>query len=239
MRLINRIFSYFYPSIVKQGTRYILRALFKHGMLNFSLTIHILPVGSTLSTVLQLEQFYINLLNPTYNILPMAGSSIGNPFSEENKQKFREERGERVYVYNADCTVLLYVFLSKTYMAAVLNIDGGTIRSFLDSGAVYLGSFVFKLAPLDPANASGQMTLDDFIALFVPLFTEADTARRKNLKHPAAVTVMATHIHDPSLSFSLPSLRKMAEHFGVDKSTIQSRLGTGAVFRGAWVFSVK
>jgi len=134
INLNNRIFSYFYPSIVASGTRYIYRALYKWGMINFTLTIHILPTESDLSTVLQLEQHYIDTLKPAYNILKVAGSSVGKPFSEENKQKFREERGTKIFVYNADGTQLLYVFLSRTQLFSTVHIDYTTLKAFLKYG---------------------------------------------------------------------------------------------------------
>jgi len=203
-------------------------------MVSFSLTVHILPVGSDLSTVLQLEQFFIDTLNPAYNILRVAGSSTGRPISDAHKQKLRDERGSRIYIYNRDCSTLLCVFLSKTQLFAMLGIHHTTLNSFLGSGAVYLNSFVFTLEPLDPDNISGTMTLDEFVELFTPLHAESEAIRLKNKVHPASAAIQAINIHDSSLSFSLPSLTKMAKHFGVDKSTIQRRLETGAVFRDSW-----
>lgn len=64
-------------------------------MINFTLHIYLAPVGSDKATVLALEQYFIDTLNPAYNILKIAGSSAGNPISEKNKAMLREVRGEK------------------------------------------------------------------------------------------------------------------------------------------------
>src|SRR5690606_24295962 len=40
--------------------------------------------------LLEREQYYIDTLNPDFNILPIAGSSLGIKFSEEHKRKISE-----------------------------------------------------------------------------------------------------------------------------------------------------
>jgi len=46
------------------------RALYKYGLINFVLTIHLLPISvNDKATVLALEQHYIDTLNPIYNVL--------------------------------------------------------------------------------------------------------------------------------------------------------------------------
>jgi|SwirhirootsSR3_FD_contig_123_46748_length_2869_multi_3_in_0_out_1_2 hypothetical protein len=237
MSLINRVASYFYPSIVNLGTRYILRALFKWGMVNFSLTVHILPVGSSLSTVLQLEQHYINLLNPAYNILRLAGSSVGNPFSEENKHKLREERGSRVFIYDATGTQLLFMFLSYTHLCSKLHIDPTTLKAFLNTGEVYINNFLFFSDLIEGANNSNILSLDEFVAYFSSKY--AAFKDEQGGFSPQARFILATHIFDPSLSFSKSSIRAMSRHFNVDHSTIRSLVKSGKVFRGCWKFSIK
>jgi group I intron endonuclease len=59
-------------------------ALLKHGYSNFSLTIleYCEPVKC-----LEREQYYINFLQPEYNILQTAGSSLGFKHTEEARAK--------------------------------------------------------------------------------------------------------------------------------------------------------
>jgi group I intron endonuclease len=74
------------PSIV------IYRALLKHGYSNFKLEIleYCAP-----AKCIKIEQKYINLLKPAYNILKVAGSSLGYKHDDEAKKKISDaNKGE-------------------------------------------------------------------------------------------------------------------------------------------------
>ena len=60
------------------------RALVKHGYNNFRLEI-LEYCDSSKSILLEREQYYIDQLNPNYNIEKIAGSSAGRLLSEETK----------------------------------------------------------------------------------------------------------------------------------------------------------
>lgn len=75
----------------------------------------------------------------------------------------------------------------------------------------------------------------------IQLFSDAYKTGRA-LKHsskvlPSQVIVQATNIIDPSKTFTLNSVRKMADHFNCDRSVVQSSLDNGKVFKGEWLFS--
>jgi group I intron endonuclease len=63
------------------------RALIKYGYSNFIL--EILEYCDVL-VLLKREQYYLDLLKPTYNIAKIAGSTLGVPKSEETKAKISE-----------------------------------------------------------------------------------------------------------------------------------------------------
>jgi len=65
------------------------RALLKYGYSNFQL--EVLEYCEP-SLLIEREQFYIDLLQPEYNVLAKAGSSLGFKHSEETKQKMSESR---------------------------------------------------------------------------------------------------------------------------------------------------
>ncbi|RUS31523.1 hypothetical protein BC938DRAFT_477643 [Jimgerdemannia flammicorona] len=192
---------------------------------------------SPLTTVLQLEQYYIGLLNPAYNILRVAGSSVGNPISEENKQKMREERGSRVFIYNATGTQLLFTFLSRTHLCSVLHIDIITLKAFLNTGEVYINNFLFFDDLIEGVNNSNTLSLDEFVAYFSSKY--AAFKDQQGGFSPRARSILATHISVPSLSFSKSSMQAMGRHFNVDHSTIRRLVKSGKVFRDCWKFSVK
>jgi group I intron endonuclease len=73
--LTIRLIKYFNSShLLKYPNMSICKALLKHGYSNFSF--HIVEYCES-DKCLQREQYYIDLLNPKYNILRTAGSSLG------------------------------------------------------------------------------------------------------------------------------------------------------------------
>lgn len=76
---------YYMPSIISRASRTIETAFLKYGMINFTLTLYLLPFGVTdKKSVLALEQYFIDTLNPEYNIL-IAGCSKGRVVPERLK----------------------------------------------------------------------------------------------------------------------------------------------------------
>jgi group I intron endonuclease len=81
----NRFKNYFNLSYIKSKDSYIInRALLKYGYSNFSVTI---LEYCEKSNLLVREQYYFDKLNPQYNILKIAGSSLNSKHSEETKVK--------------------------------------------------------------------------------------------------------------------------------------------------------
>jgi group I intron endonuclease len=77
---------------------YICRALLDHGYSAFSLAIieYIDVTGlskdSSKELILEREQFYINNLNPEFNLLKVAGSTLGFKHSEESIALIRDAK---------------------------------------------------------------------------------------------------------------------------------------------------
>lgn len=65
------------------------KALLKYGHENFSLTI---LEYCDIEAVIEREQSYFDILNPEYNVLPLAGSSGSYLHSAESKLKMSEAR---------------------------------------------------------------------------------------------------------------------------------------------------
>ena len=70
------------------------KALLKYGYSGFKLDI---LEYCTKDDVIGREQYYLDLLNPEYNILKKAGSTLGFRHSDETIAKFRETRKNRVF----------------------------------------------------------------------------------------------------------------------------------------------
>jgi group I intron endonuclease len=86
--LARRFKFYFCLSYIKSKKSFIVsRALIKYGYLNFSVTILEYCDKSVLTVR---EQYYLDKLNPKYNILKFAGSSLNHKHSEETKAKMSQ-----------------------------------------------------------------------------------------------------------------------------------------------------
>lgn len=87
--LSKRFRKYFSLSYIKSKESFIIsRALIKYGYSNFSVTILEYCLASDL---LKREQHYLDKLNPKYNILKIAGSSLNYLHSEETKAKISKD----------------------------------------------------------------------------------------------------------------------------------------------------
>lgn len=85
--LYSRISDYYQPWYLKSRTGlYIVRALNKYTMSNFNL--HILEYSDS-ENVIMCEQKWIDLIQPEYNLSPIAGSSKGYKPTLESREKMR------------------------------------------------------------------------------------------------------------------------------------------------------
>jgi group I intron endonuclease len=95
----NRFFSRFSKHLVSfLGSKVVKNAVKKYGIENFAfiiLELYPKPVNiHTNRELLDLEDSYLSLLTPTYNILTEAGSSFGYKHSELDRQKMKENYSE-------------------------------------------------------------------------------------------------------------------------------------------------
>lgn len=92
IRFLN-YFSKGYLENPRQGKTAINKALLKYGYANFQLDI-IEYVSK--EKAIEIEQYYMDLLNPQYNLLKVAGSWLGYKHSEETKLKMSESRRGKI-----------------------------------------------------------------------------------------------------------------------------------------------
>jgi group I intron endonuclease len=86
----RRLTSYYNINyLVKESSMYINRAILKEGYSAFSLTI--LEYCDE-KKLIQREQYYIDLLNPDYNLCRTAGSTLGKLHSEKTKENISETK---------------------------------------------------------------------------------------------------------------------------------------------------
>lgn len=232
--LYNRISSYFMPSILKTKVRRVLRYLNKYGFTNIKLTIYIMDDSASLEQVVELEQHFIDSLNPTLNVdLVASGSGHHEPMSQEMREQLRKQRGTPVFVYDANDFTLLHIFPAKQYMFKTINIHHKTLDDCIDNGQVYLNTFFLSLDPIEESTITNLLTLDEIKAL-------VDKKREIYLvKHPATKAILAEFKDDSSLNREFHSLNSLAKELKGDRQVIRKYLnGTkSGYYRGKWRFT--
>lgn len=86
--LSKRLYFYYSQNLIRseltRGNSAIYSAILKHGLQNFRL--EVIEYCERADTI-EREQYYIDLLQPEYNILKTAGSRLGSKHSDETKVK--------------------------------------------------------------------------------------------------------------------------------------------------------
>lgn len=87
INLSVRFYTYYSLRYLSKSNRPMERALLKYGFSNFSL--EILEYCNS-ENLLKREQYYLDTLKPEYNIVEIAGSTLGYKHSEESLKKMRD-----------------------------------------------------------------------------------------------------------------------------------------------------
>lgn len=206
-------------SILKTKERRVLRYLNKHGFTNIKLTIYIMENSASLEQVVELEQHFIDTLNPNLNVDLVASSSgYHEPMSLEMREQLRKQRGTPIFVYDANDFTLLYIFASKTYMYNTINIHHKTLHDCLDYGKLYLDTFFFSLDRIEESNNIKFLTLDEIKTLVLK--------KREiyQVKHPASQAILAEFKDDSRLNREFISLSSLAKQLKGDRAVIREYL---------------
>lgn len=218
VNLYNRVTSYFMPSIVKGQGRRVYRYFDKYGYETTNVTLFMLPKGTSVTDVIKLEQYFINLLNPDLNVDLVAGGSEGThlPMSPEMREKLRLERGVSFFVYDTVVNGFIYKFASKQLAYTSISLHHKSLKSCLDTGNLYLGRFVFSTVELDQYPNDCELTLSDINHLL-------DEVRisHKVASHPNTKGIYAQNVLNPELSSTFVSLNAFANHVKGDRGSIR------------------
>src|SRR5687768_1791840 len=123
------------PSIINNGNRRVYRYLRTYGHQNLTLILFTLPKGTHFTDVIELEQIFIDLLQPDLNVDLVAGGNEGThlPMSQEMRNKLRLERGITYYMYDIKTKSLIYGFLSKTQAQVENGLHYKTLHKCLNT----------------------------------------------------------------------------------------------------------
>lgn len=220
VNLYNRVTSYFMPSIVNSEGRRVYRYFVKYGYDNLQLTLFILPPQSSVTSITELEQFFIDTLKPDLNVDLIAGGFTGfhNPMPQVMRDKLRVERGHSLYIYDITLNSYIFRFNSKQHAYRELKMHSKTLDKCLLEKVMYLERFVFSHTPLSAYPLEAIMSLQELIQLF----TEVRSGYV--VQQPASKRFQADNLLDPNLSSTFDSINDFVRQHGGDRATIRKYL---------------
>ena len=213
--LSARFVKYYSLSYLNSNNFIISRALLKYGYSNFS--IKILEYCDK-SVLLKREQYYLDELNPIYNILKKAGSSLGFKHSaESNLKKSQALKGK--YLGNKS-----HHFGKK---ATAYTKELMSNKKLLDKNPMFGKTHSEETKNLIRAKKEGKV-LSEKTKLLI------------SQAHGNPVNLYEKNSNGEFLLIGrFLSSRKMAQFLGISGSTVLKYLKSGTIFKDKYKFSTK
>ena len=236
INLYNRVCSYFMPSILSRADRKVLRYFNKYGFDNVKLILYILDVNCPWEQVLELEQYYIDLLSPNLNVDLIAGGYSGYhaPMSQAAKEALRKIRGIPIYVYDNVTKSLIFISDSKQWLYENINIHHTTLDNCVISGKLYLNRFFLSLDVISELPYEAILTSKELVLLL-------ETVKSKyKPNHPKSKTILAENMVNSQLNTTFSSIGELAKHLKGDRSTIRGYIlgRSKGLYRKQWKFTL-
>jgi hypothetical protein len=220
-----RLSKYYLPSALKQVDNYISRAIICHTHSAFSLSILEYIDISNLSKdkakalILGQEQYYIDSLMPEYNILKIAGNSLGYKHSLETLIKMS---GENHPMFGRTGPNLGKTLSTETLALMSLAKSG-------ENHPMYGRTHSTETKALMSAAKLGENH---------PLFSKGHTAETKAKMSAAKGTAIFVYSSDgKSLINTFSSANQAAKHFKCNKNTVLRYARNNLIFKEQWFFS--
>lgn len=221
INLYSRVNSYFMKSILNSKARKVLRYFNKYGFDYINLIIYILEDYNSIDDLLQLEQYFIDLLKPNLNVdLIARGTGYHTPMSIENRLKLRKERATRIYIYCSFCLNLLFIFNSKQELYDKLRIHHLTLKNCISKGIIYLNNFIITIELVNEYFNQVELMSEWTLINLVRYLKEFHL-----IEHPHQKTVTASLIIDDyGFKKEFKSINSLVEYLKGDKATIRKYL---------------
>ena len=110
VNLYNRLKAYFNMNSLKKENMLIYKAILKYGHENFSLIIIELS-----DLTLEREQYYFDLLNPTYNILKYSHNSLGYKHRPETIEKLKGNTNSKNQVMSESAKLRISIYQKNRF----------------------------------------------------------------------------------------------------------------------------
>ena len=218
--LYERLRQYYSISrLSRNKTQYISNALLLYGHSAFSLSIleYIditnLSKENTRKLILEREQNLINSLKPEYNVLLIAGSSLGFTHSEKSKALMKKiKSGENHPNFGKAHTVE-----SKALMR---------IAKLGENHPFFGKTHTTETKALMSLNRSGENNA---------MYGRSHLTESKMKMSIAQGSAVFVYNSEGSLAYTFSSIRKAAEHFNCSPSTIKRYIITQQLFKDSWI----
>lgn len=168
------------------------------------------------------EQYYIDQLDPIYNILRTAGSSLGYQHTEEYKELFS---GENHPLFGKSHTELTKSQIRESMLGSTRSEE--VKKKISDS---------LKSKDLSGTNNSffGKTHTDESLRKM----SEANSGTKHYNWNKPAHNVKSVSLYDleNNLIKNFKSKSELADYLGVTRRTVNNYLKSGKVFKDKWVF---
>lgn len=214
VNLNNRFHKYFSLRILEVSNMLICKAILKYGHSNFSLDI---LEYCDKSVLIEREQFYLNLLNPEYNILKNAYSLFGFNHSSETKEILSElKKGSNHFNFGKS--------LSKEIKDKISQTNFGQNNPFFGKTHNEDTKFKMSLSKLGYKH---------------PLFNKNHSELTKEKISQSRGTSIYVYSLDHQLLNVFPSSVKASNHFQVSHKTILKYTKSHNIFQDKYILSLQ
>ena len=235
INLYNRVCSYFMPSILSKADRRVLRYFNEYGFDNVKLILYILDTDYSWEQVLELEQYYIDLLSPGLNVDSLAGGYSGyhTPMSQAAKEALRKTRGTSIYLYDNITKSLIYISESKQWLYDNILIHHTTLDKCIVNGKLYLNRFYFSLDIISELPYESILTYEELILLI------ENVKSQYKPNHSNSKTILAENMLNCELNSTFSSIGQLAKYLKGDRGTIRSYISgkSKGLYRKQWKFT--
>ena len=195
------------------------KAIFKYGISQFYFVV---LEYCEIEDLIKKEQYYIDQLNPIYNILRTAGSSLGYQHTEEYKELFSGEK---------------HPFFGKTHTELTKSqIRESMLGSTRSEEVKKRISDSLKSKDLLGANNPfyGKTHTDESLKKM----SEANSGTKHYNWNKPAHNVKSVSLYDleNNLINNFKSKSELADYLGITRRTVNNYLKSGKVFKDKWVF---
>jgi group I intron endonuclease len=212
----KRFINYFNPSYIKSKNSFIIsRALIKYGYSNFSVTI--LEYCDRFDLISR-EQYYLNKLNPHYNILKIAGSSRDFKHSKETKAKISKSL-KGVYIKEKSA------LFGRTHTEE-------TKRRMSLKKAEYNNPMYGKTHSMDTINLMRQKALGR-------IHYEETKLKMSITRGNPVIIYEKCSSEGFKLIGSFVSARRASKFLGISSTTVLKYMNSGEIFKNRYKFSSK